>query len=58
MSLRISLDKLNKLAKGKRNTFASNFTGLLLKNGGKGKASRMFENVFTYSCIRLKKPYP
>jgi ribosomal protein S7 len=58
MSLRISLEKLNKLGKGRRNTFPSSFTGLLLKNGGKGKASRMCENVFTYSSTRLKKPFP
>lgn len=58
MSLRISLKKLNKLSKGSKNTVGSKFANVLLKYGKKGHASRMFEYIFFYACVHLKKTYP
>jgi ribosomal protein S7 len=58
MSLRINTQKLIKLKKGRVPTLGSDFVGVLIKNGKKNKATKIFENALANACLELRKPLP
>jgi len=58
MSVRINKKKLNKIKKGRVPTLAANYINILIKDGKKAKATKIFENALSKACMQLKKPLP